>query len=56
MILCGYGYLTRPEIFDWVVSSAVAKFEFIGGATETVGQNLMSKTYSKDWNFPDELF
>ena len=48
VVLGGDGNLARAEVFDRVVSAAVAKLEFVGGATEAVGQDLMSKTYSED--------
>ena len=39
----------RAQILNWLVSAAVAKFEFVGGSAERKAEHLVTKTNSKGW-------
>ena len=47
--------LSGVELLDRVVRPMMAKFEFIGSATQGEAQNLVSQTDPEDRPFPDEL-
>ena len=47
MILRGDGNLTRFEVLDGLIATAMAKFKFEGATTEGVGDHLMAQADAK---------
>lgn len=47
--------LAGAEIFDWMITAAVTKFELVGSAPKAVGQDLVAEADPEDGDLPNQL-
>src|SRR3972149_6673953 len=55
VVLGGYLHFARGEIHHRLIPSMMAKLELIALSSQRQAHDLMAKTNSKDWLFPDQF-